>query len=609
MPRMLRSPRSFATLAILGALGLSAAGCAKKLDAPQAVLLTDTTSASVGGKVKLDASGSTDPNGLALAFSWRLTAVPAGSRAQVGSADKMRAWVDLDVPGDYEVELVVSDGVLSSEPVRAVVTATSCGAGLPTVATVVAAPVTATLGAPVQLTATAGDADLESTCSAGDELTWHWQLAAEPAGSTARLNDGALDNPSFTPDVAGDYVVAVTVSDRAGHVSAPASSTVHVGACGSAAPTAAQPTAQPAAPATGQTVTLSSALADADSAAPCSKVEDLLPHWSLASVPAGSLAALNGATFAAPSFVADVPGDYVVEVYATDAEGHAGAHQSLKVTASACGTNPPVASISGVATGVGGVVDLAAVVTDGDASCGISETFAYAWSFRSLPAGSHAKLNDATLVAPSFVPDAAGTYTVALVVTDSLGDASAVATTDVVVDATPACGASTPVARVGLAQPALCLNNTNFGGTGTFNACTVTLGGSSPTYTVAAKPSSCTGNCNQNAEYLDMQLDASASTDADNASPCSAGQALTYSWDIVAEPAGGQATFGVTGGNNTTTIATHSTLVNPTLSFVRTNQGNNLSTPVAGAYKLSLTTSDGTHTSAPVVVQINVTLP
>lgn len=714
MPRTFRRSRTLANALVLAALGLSAAGCAKKLDAPIALIATDAASAATGATIKLDASQSTDPNGLALSYAWRLSAVPAGSKAAIGAADKMRAWVVLDVPGDYEVELVVSDGELTSEPVRAVVTATACGAAVPTVSALVSTPAAAALGAPVQVSATAGDADLASTCTAGDALAWHWSIAGEPSGSAARLNDGALEAPSFTPDVPGDYVVAVYVTDRAGHASAPASTTVHVDTCGSATPTASAPVASPAAPAVGQVVSLASTLADADETAPCSKHENLTPHWSLASVPSGSHAALNGATLASPSFVPDVPGDYVVDVYATDAEGHVGQRQSLTIAASACGSNAPVvsgaaaspasphvgeivslsatstdadvacgvaestawswvmvgapagsraalndgalaspsltpdvagayafevttrdaqghvsaashvdvtvsscgtaaptATVSADAPGVGGVVALSATVADDDAACGIQETFSYAWSIASLPAGSRAALNDAGATNPSFVADLAGTYTVALVVTDGGGTKSNVVTKDVVVASTPACGASTPVARVGSTQTGVCTNN-NYGG-GTFTTCTATLGGTPPAYTIAARPSNCTGNCNnnQNTEYLDLQLDAAASFDPDNAAPCSAGQPLSYAWDIVAAPAGGQATFGTAGGNNTaTTLIWHSTLVNPTLSFVRFSQNaGQISAPVAGAYKVSLTVSDGVHTSTPVYVTVNVTVP
>jgi hypothetical protein len=39
---------------------------------------------------------------------------------------------------------------------------------------------------------------------------WDWTITTRPAGSTAALNDGALQFPTLTPDVIGRYVVTVT---------------------------------------------------------------------------------------------------------------------------------------------------------------------------------------------------------------------------------------------------------------------------------------------------------------------------------------------------------------------------------------------------------------
>ncbi len=49
----------------------------------------------------------------------------------------------------------------------------------------------------------------------GDNLSFSWNLNS-PSGSSSQLSDDQAENPTFTPDVAGDYVATVTVSDGNG---------------------------------------------------------------------------------------------------------------------------------------------------------------------------------------------------------------------------------------------------------------------------------------------------------------------------------------------------------------------------------------------------------
>ncbi|BAS26954.1 RCC1 repeat-containing protein [Limnochorda pilosa] len=63
------------------------------------------------------------------------------------------------------------------------------------------------LGAPVTLDGS-GSSDPE-----GDPLTYAWSFTSQPAGSTATLAGASTATPSFTPDLAGDYVVQLVVND------------------------------------------------------------------------------------------------------------------------------------------------------------------------------------------------------------------------------------------------------------------------------------------------------------------------------------------------------------------------------------------------------------
>jgi len=52
-----------------------------------------------------------------------------------------------------------------------------------------------------------------STDPNGDALTYSWCLKGKPEGSTATLSGANTAQPTFTPDVAGSYVICLTVKD------------------------------------------------------------------------------------------------------------------------------------------------------------------------------------------------------------------------------------------------------------------------------------------------------------------------------------------------------------------------------------------------------------
>jgi streptogramin lyase len=84
------------------------------------------------------------------------------------------------------------------------------------------APVAAGVpGAPIQLDASA------STDVEGDAITFAWELA-RPDGSLAVLSSTDIAAPSFTPDVAGDYTVTLTLTDAVGAISDPVVQVIHV---------------------------------------------------------------------------------------------------------------------------------------------------------------------------------------------------------------------------------------------------------------------------------------------------------------------------------------------------------------------------------------------
>ena len=86
---------------------------------PIAVILPPEQTAVLGAVVKLDGSSSWDPEGKALTFSWVIKKTPIGSQvvalSAVSSDLSIVSFVP-DVTGQYEIELTVDNGQLSSNP-------------------------------------------------------------------------------------------------------------------------------------------------------------------------------------------------------------------------------------------------------------------------------------------------------------------------------------------------------------------------------------------------------------------------------------------------------------------------------------------------------------
>lgn len=167
--------------------------------------------AEVGETVLLDGSGSLGSGTLLLA-QWTLDKVPADSILSLGSAsiteaDSLRASFVPDALGLYVASLTLTDsqGASSSDTVSIMVS---------------------DAGEPPQ--AQAGDDQAVDDCTLveldgtgsfdpeGATLSWFWELQERPDGSLAdnySFTDRTSAQPSFWPDVAGEYVLSLSVWD------------------------------------------------------------------------------------------------------------------------------------------------------------------------------------------------------------------------------------------------------------------------------------------------------------------------------------------------------------------------------------------------------------
>lgn len=260
-------------------------------------------------------------------------------------------------------------------------------------------------------TVTAGETvTLDGSASSdadGDALSFGWSFLSVPPGSTAVLSNPAAVMPTFVADVAGQYAAQLVVND--GEVDSAPDDVVVITEPGNTPPVADAGDDQTVL--LGDTVQLDgSGSSDVDG-------DPLAFHWSLVAAPAGSAAVLSDTAAVNPTFVADLPGDYVVQLVVDDGQENSPPDTVTVTTAN----TPPVAD-----AGLDQTVALAALVQlDGSGSSDADgDPLAFAWSLSAVPPGSTAALGNANTASPTFVADVAGTYVAQLIVNDGTADSA-----------------------------------------------------------------------------------------------------------------------------------------------------------------------------------------
>jgi len=166
--------------------------------------------------VDVDASGSLDPLGQALAFVWALT-VPAGSQATLADPSAAKTSFSPDRPGAYLVTVMAVSERGEYATSQATVTVSS-----DPIAKATADATQVTKGATVTLDGS-GSMNPDPSCtSAGLAFAWAFQESGDkPSGSTATITPADGAQPTFRADLAGSYRATLTVT-RSGQA-APAS--------------------------------------------------------------------------------------------------------------------------------------------------------------------------------------------------------------------------------------------------------------------------------------------------------------------------------------------------------------------------------------------------
>ncbi len=140
----------------------------------------------------------------------------------------------------------------------------------------------------------------------GDTITYAWNITQKPVGSSTTLSNPTSATPTLTPDVYGDYVIELTVSDP-----------TETGSTDSI--TISFDNVKPVANAGGNKSLLVGETAVMDGTGSTDANGDPLTYsWSLVSKPAGSSATLSGLTGPTTSFTSDTSGTYNVNLTVND---------------------------------------------------------------------------------------------------------------------------------------------------------------------------------------------------------------------------------------------------------------------------------------------------
>jgi hypothetical protein len=295
-------------------------------------------------------------------YAWTLAQRPAASQSVLSSLSTSSTGFTPDVPGAYQVVVVATDNAgFNSAPALLTINVACAPPGIDSTGLTVTqvVPAVTSAGGTGPLTITRSSAAVgpqpaqklyvgvpaslsvgvtlgASVCGA-PPVTYAWSIVSQPAGSVATLDNAAAQSPSYTPDVTGEYLFKLVLTDQNGSSTqtfanaADGKPAGEVGVCGTHGPTASAnvtgPFAGPsdgtaAVEPVGQVVQLdASASTPGDSTlypTGCGLSANVGYSWSISAAPAGSTATLGGASLVNPTLTPDEAGRYTVTVVVSD---------------------------------------------------------------------------------------------------------------------------------------------------------------------------------------------------------------------------------------------------------------------------------------------------
>jgi hypothetical protein len=250
-----------------------------------------------GSLIHLNGSGSNDPNGDMITYNWEWIQKPTGSSAQLTSTSEANPKFTADLEGNYSLSLTVYDQYSLSAKDTVEINSIANQAPLANAGN----DIETVINSIVVLNGT------KSSDPEEDQLTYNWSMVAKPTGSLVELSDSTLGKPAFQPDVAGEYVIQLSVSDG---INSSMPDEVRIVVTNNVPPLANAGNEQIT------TERLTVVLDGSESFDPDGKA--LLYQWSFVTKPFGSNALLLDANTAKPSFQPDTEGLYTLKLRVSD---------------------------------------------------------------------------------------------------------------------------------------------------------------------------------------------------------------------------------------------------------------------------------------------------
>lgn len=380
------------------------------VNTPPIVEVGEDVSVKVGSSITLEGSAE-DPDNDPLTITWRVTDQPVGSddsSFQLSNLNDRITDFSADVAGEYVLTLTASDGInpeVSDSLTVQVIT------NNPPQVNILNDNVSIEVGSSITLRGSAFDPD-------GDPLTYNWQVIDPPDDSEPPFGNPNAEETTFSTDLPGSYQVQFSAFD--GEVSVSDSLTIQV-----------EPIVIPNNPpqvqaffgnagsivAPGSSLTLEGFVNDPDG-------DTLTITWEVDSEPDDSdpqlsveSAFVTGSGDVATNFSADVAGDYVITLTASDGEDSRS--DSLTVTVN----EPPIvnAGPDTTATCFTNLANLAGSANDFE-----NDPLTYTWQVVALPGFGNPNPQFGNPNAPTttFTSNVIGNYTLRLTASDGTNSAS-----------------------------------------------------------------------------------------------------------------------------------------------------------------------------------------
>ena len=252
---------------------------------------------SRGELVRLTGSNSTDEDGDVLTYRWEWLQKPENSLAELNSSTDANPKFIADQEGIYILGLTVADEYAFSS--------------LQTVEITVIANQAPSANAGNDMEVVTGSVVLlDGTKSVDPEeelLTYNWSVVSKPEGSNFSIPGSSNSKPVIQPDVAGEYLIQLTVSDG---TSTSAADEVKISAVNNRPPVAI------AGSDFTTTEHLSVPLDGSKSYDPDGK--SLIYQWSFITKPLNSNASIQGANTSNPLVLTDTEGLYTLKLRVSD---------------------------------------------------------------------------------------------------------------------------------------------------------------------------------------------------------------------------------------------------------------------------------------------------